>query len=73
MVRASWRNKMMFHFYADEKYNPLVHCRPVMAGVDRNGRMCWDEPCHNIDSVDLEDHRGDVNYMKFANTKGKGV
>jgi hypothetical protein len=65
---------MIFHFYADEKHIPMVHSRPVMAGIDRNGHMCWDEPCCDYDNSDkVNDFKYDLHYIRVANGKGKGI
>jgi hypothetical protein len=65
---------VIFHFYADEKYIPLVHSRPVMAGIDRDGRMCFDEPsCDYDNSSVVNDYKYDLHYEKIANGKAKGV
>jgi hypothetical protein len=65
---------MFFVFYTDEKYIPYVHSRPMMAGINSRGQMCWDEPSCDYDNNEkVNDYKYDLNYTKIANGKGKGV
>lgn len=64
---------MFFVFHADEKYIPQVHSRPMMAGIDRNGHMCWDEPTVHVDNETLQGYRDDLHYERIATHKGKGI